>query len=227
MAFDDHAATVAYRTGRSHHGAPESPLTGETKMQSPPRLIGFTGLKGSGKDTAGEVFVQQGWKKISFAEPLKGMIRLLLAFRGYNDAATVERMMEGDRKEMTSSAFMGRSPRHAMQTLGTEWGRDLIHPDLWIDTFNRRAHRMLEAGDGVVVTDVRFPNEVDAIRKLGGRVFRVMRGENMDVATHDLYVAAQRHPSEALVKDLAVTGDILNNFPTARDFQVHIHDRFF
>lgn len=218
MAFDAHASMVGHRTGRAHHAPHRTDINGETKMQNQNRLIGFTGLKGSGKDTAGQVFVDHGWKKISFAEPLKAMMRTLLEMRGATPK-TIYRMLEGDLKEAGSTLLLGNTARHAMQTLGTEWGRDLIDPDLWIDTFNRRAHNILAAGDGVVVTDVRFPNEVEAIRKLGGKVFRVNRG-----SAHE---SESLHPSEAMVYALDVTGDIQNELPTAIDFQVYINNRFF
>lgn len=182
------------------------------------KLVGFTGLKGSGKDTAGECFVRHGYVKMSFAEPLKAMLKTLLTFRGYTDPEVVHRILEGDRKEMTSSAFMGKSPRHAMQTLGTEYGRNCIHEDLWIDTFKRRVQGS-EAP--IVVTDVRFPNEVEAIKSLGGVVFRVNR-PLLDGRTY-----SDLHPSETQIGELDVYEDIENNFPTALDFQRWVEERFF
>jgi len=185
-----------------------------------PRLIGFTGLAGSGKDTAGQVFVDHAWQKFSFAEPLKAMLRTLLEFRLDGSKGTYPaQYTDGDRKEHVTDLLMGKTARHAMQTLGTEWGRDLIHPDLWIDTFKRRASRAMRDGTGIVVTDVRFPNEVEAIKSLGGKVFRVVRDPGP--------VVSGMHSSEALVTMLSVDAEIFNDFPTARDFQVHIEKRFF
>lgn len=186
----------------------------EDKVQTQPRLIGFTGLKGSGKDTAGQVFTDHGWHKLSFAQPLKLMLRDLMRLRGCTDP---ERYTDGDRKEFATPYLMGKTARHAMQTLGTEWGRNLIDDALWIDTFERVALRAIVEGHGVVVTDVRFPNEVEAIKRLGGRVFRVNRGKP----------APDLHPSEAQVLSLDVTDEVYNNYDTARDFQVHIESRFF
>lgn len=187
-------------------------------MSTQPRLVGFTGLKGSGKDTAGSVFVDHGWELMKFADPLKAMLRTLLEMRGCGDT---NRYIEGDRKESATPYFMGKTARHAMQTLGTEWGRNLIDDALWIDTLERRAARAFASGQGVVVTDVRFPNEVAAIKRLGGRVFRVMRAHQGGPVKADL------HDSEDQVLRLPVDGEILNDFPTARDFQVHIESRFF
>ena len=65
----------------------------------------------------------------------------------------------------------GATPRHAMQTLGTEWGRQLLHPDLWIILWRSRAR----STPLVVVDDVRFPNEVAAVRAEGGTIWRINR----------------------------------------------------
>ena len=180
-----------------------------------PRLIGFCGLKGSGKDTAAGPFLHAGWQKVAFAQTLKDMVHVLLRARGCHDP---ERYTDGDRKEFATPYLMNRTARHVMQTLGTEFGRDQVHPDLWIDTWRIKVSDLLEAGEGVVVTDIRFQNEADAIKKLGGRVFRVVRPR---LTNGDL------HASETGVANIDATAELLNNFPTARDFQVHIHDRFF
>lgn len=66
-----------------------------------------------------------------------------------------------------------------MQTLGTEWGRDLIHPSLWTRAW------MARAGSGLVVTDdCRFENEAEAVRRLGGHIIRVVRPGTDNWTTH-------------------------------------------
>lgn len=186
-------------------------------------LTAFTGLKGSGKDTAGAVFTKRNYQKVSFAQPLKKMLRELLIMRGVPNDETDD-YLEGFRKEQPTHFLMGKSPRHAMQTIGTEWGRGMIADDLWIDTFERRCFG-IRKHYGVVVTDVRFPNEVEAIKKLGGVVFRVNRDSQLEafLATPP----ASRHPSEAEVMALDVTDEIQNNFATANEFQSYIAKRFF
>jgi hypothetical protein len=176
-------------------------------------LIGFTGLKGSGKDTAGEVFRQRGFKRISFAEPLKAMLTVLLERRG---CPSPYEFTDGLLKEDPTEYLMGVSPRRAMQTLGTEWGRQLIGADLWIDTFKRRSAKMMKEGQAIVVTDVRFPNEVEAIQDLGGQVFRVVRPGTVETG----------HPSESEVKGLCVNGEILNDATSAKHFQFLVYSRF-
>jgi hypothetical protein len=133
-------------------------------------LIGVSGLAGSGKSEVSAVLTSEfGFGRVKFADPLKNMIRTLLRGAGHIDE-DVERMVEGDLKEVEIPE-LGVSPRLLMVTLGTEWGRDAVRPDLWIRLWKAAA----EMHERVVVDDVRFPNEVDAIRELGGVIWRVER----------------------------------------------------
>ena len=92
-------------------------------------VIGITGHKGSGKDTAAEAVAAQGFTHVKLADALKAMLRKLLACQGA-DAEMIRRMIDGDLKEAPTPLLEGRTPRQAMQTLGTEWGRDRIGRDL-------------------------------------------------------------------------------------------------
>lgn len=126
------------------------------------RLIAFTGPAGSGKSTAAlHLVAVHGFTRVHFAEPLKRMLAAL----GVTPAE-----LDGDRKETPCSLLCGRTPRWAMQSLGTEWGRELIGPDLW----TRAWRAALPPGD-IVVDDCRFPNEVDAIWAEDGTIVRVER----------------------------------------------------
>jgi hypothetical protein len=136
-------------------------------------VIGLVGLKQSGKSTVANYLVQRHrFARGKFAGALKHMMRAFLLYRGVGEAQ-IERMVEGDLKEVPTPFLNGRTPRHAMQTLGTEWGRDCIHPDLWIDTETEHLGRDLTSR--VLFEDVRFSNEVTAIRRLGGRILQVVR----------------------------------------------------
>lgn len=131
-------------------------------------LLGITGKAGSGKSTAAQVLLDAGWTRIKFADPLKDMIRAI----GLDD-----RHIEGHLKEVPCELLRGKTPRHAMQTLGTEWGRECIAHDFWIAIAKRRIALAMAAGLNVVVDDVRFENEADVIRELGGMVLGLERGD--------------------------------------------------
>jgi hypothetical protein len=86
----------------------------------------------------------------------------------------IDRKVDGDLKRAPCPFLGWRTPTLAQQTLGTEWGRELIAPDLWLAAWNREARRRLAEGEPAIVNDsVRFENEAAAIRALGGRVIRL------------------------------------------------------
>lgn len=140
-------------------------------------LIGLTGLAGSGKSEIANVLINEmGFTRVKFADPLKNMVRGMLADMGYC-RDDVERMIEGDLKEALIPE-LNVTPRHIMVTLGTEWGRNLIQRDLWARLWSAKVEALLTGGgmrSRVVVDDVRFPNEVNALRYHGGKLWRIER----------------------------------------------------
>lgn len=135
-------------------------------------VIAFTGRAGSGKSTAAKVLVDQGWTLVKFASPLKAMLRAYYTEIGF-DPATIDRKIEGDLKEKRCFSLGGKTPRYAMQTLGTEWGRGKLGPHMWVDAWDTRAVDVLEGGGRVVCDDCRFSNEAAVVRRLGGKVVRI------------------------------------------------------
>lgn len=135
-------------------------------------IVGLTGLAGSGKSEAALRLVSRhGFTRTRFAGPFKAMMHALLSGAGV-DHDTARRMIDGDLKEVPSPALSGCSPRHAMQTLGTEWGRMCLSPSFWVDVWRHAAAGI----DGpIVVDDVRFANEAAAIRDMGGVIVKVAR----------------------------------------------------
>jgi hypothetical protein len=130
-------------------------------------IIGLTGYAGSGKSTAAKILVERhGFTLVKFAGPLKQMMRCL----GLGD-----REIEGDLKETPHDVLCGKTPRYAMQTIGTEWGRDLIGTELWVNVAMEAAWRVRGAGAEVVIDDCRFLNEAKAVQTEGGIIVEVMR----------------------------------------------------
>lgn len=140
-------------------------------------IIGLTGLAGSGKSEVARVLTTKyQHKRHKFADPLKSMVRTLLYGAGFN-LVEVERMIEGDLKE-TEIEGLGVTPRHLMITLGTEWGRNCVREDLWVTLWGMG----IDSGK-IVADDVRFPNEVDAIRARGGEIWKIVR-PGVQAGTH-------------------------------------------
>jgi hypothetical protein len=168
-------------------------------VPTPRRIVGFTGLAGSGKSTAATHLIEKhGYTRGKFAGALKEMCRALLRYRGVGPLV-IERMIEGDLKELPTPYLNGKSPRHAMQTLGTEWGRVCIADTLWIDTeMDSKAH-----APALVFDDVRYPNEAEAIIAAGGTVVRIDRP--------DAGASTPGHSSETGVASLPVSLVLRNN----------------
>ena len=137
------------------------------------RLIAFTGAAGAGKSTAADALVEEGWVRVKFADPLKNMMRAFYKSCGLEDSAYIEARIEGAMKEEPDPFLKGRTPRHAMQTLGTEWGRDCVHRNLWVEAWSQKVMNMFDRELDVVVDDCRFENEALAVRALGGHIVEI------------------------------------------------------
>lgn len=141
----------------------------------PTLVIGLTGKAGSGKSTVAQIIAQQFYASpihfAPFAAPLKRMIRTL--YEGQS-ASFVEEKMVGGLKEDPCAFLNGHSPRHAMQTLGTEWGRHCMGSNFWVNLWLGRLPE--DRKDLVIIADdLRFENEAKTIRDLGGTVIEVVR----------------------------------------------------
>lgn len=159
-------------------------------------LIGLTGNMGAGKSTVADYLVEKkGFVKISFATPLKGMLRAL---------GLSEEHIHGNLKEAPCELLGGKTPRYAMQTLGTEWGRQLIHPDIWLNAWQKRVKGL---GAPVVADDCRFLNEAKLIRQMGGKVWRVFRGQPEYV----------EHASEVEMRSIVPDKDVYNFYEDVRE----------
>ena len=125
------------------------------------RLIGIAGPARAGKDTLASYLLDNlsdDWSRSSFADPIKKMLEVI----GVD--------CSDDAKAVIDDSY-GATPRHMMQTLGTEWGRHMIDGDIWVKAFAR-----LNAGKCVIVPDVRFENEAELVREHGVLIHLTGRG---------------------------------------------------
>jgi dephospho-CoA kinase len=142
-------------------------------------LIALTGYKGSGKDVCADYLVANyGFVKMSFAEPLKEVLKVLFMF---DDEQLYGSQIQ---KEEPDLRWFGCSARTSMQFIGTEVLRDSLEkimPGIGSDYFVKRLGIWFEAEIAknpnikVVVSDLRFLNEDKYIKKMAGMVIRINR----------------------------------------------------
>lgn len=171
-----------------------------------PHVIAFTGLAGSGKDTSGEaLMVSPMFVRESFADPIRKMLEAIGV-----PVAEIYREFGGARKNEPLPKFGNKSLRYLMQTLGTEWGRDLVSDSLWLDLTTERIKENTNNGLFTVITDLRFENEAQAVKKLGGVIVKIQKvcSSVTETENHDFY----SHSSESGIPDNLIDATISNFF---------------
>ena len=134
-----------------------------------PLLIGLHGKAGSGKDALGRLLRSQLDKslRMAFADPVKSAAAVIFDVK--HDVAHSPEFKEW------YSSYWGLTGRQMLQLLGTEAIRGTFGQDFWVKRWRLEAESFLNAGYPVIVTDVRFENEADAIREMGGTIVHVIR----------------------------------------------------
>lgn len=160
-------------------------------------IIGLSGKKQVGKSTLANTLIGHGYIEYSFAHPIKLALSAMLnkPYSWFDNQET---------KELPMDAFGGVTARHMMQTLGTEWGRHMIHPDLWLMV----AAQHLTPNHDWVISDIRFENEAQMVRNMGGVIIHIER---------DIKTTQDEHISELGVS--AKLGDFhfVNGFDGSAD----------
>ena len=157
-------------------------------------IIGFLGFIGSGKDTAADYLVNfHGFRRDSFASTLKDAVACVFGWdRTLLEGRTKESREWREQPDEWWSQRLGKpiTPRYILQYWGTEVCRNGFHNDIWIASLENKIRKTV---DNVVITDVRFPNEIAAIKNAGGKVFRVKRGP--DPEWYDDAIAHNQGPT--------------------------------
>jgi hypothetical protein len=168
------------------------------------RVVGLCGVAGSGKSVAADELERMGFKRVRFSAALKDMLRAFYRSCGL-DESEIERRIEGDLKEVADPLLGGKTPRYAMQTLGKEWGRDLIWDELWSRAWRSRAEKELEAGHRIVAEDVRFATEDAEIHRLDGKIVEIVGRHKPEVApTHASELFTGVHPDMQARNDTTI-----------------------
>jgi hypothetical protein len=161
-------------------------------------IIGICGFIGSGKDTVADYLVNfHEFRRESFASTLKDSVAAVFGWD--------RTMLEGRTKEAREwreqvdpwwaerLAMPTLTPRWVLQYWGTEVCRKGFHDDIWIASLE---NKLRNSKDHVVISDCRFPNEIQSIRAAGGIIVWVQRGELPD--WYDLAVDANQGKNIAI-----------------------------
>ena len=131
------------------------------------RIIGLAGRAGAGKDSVANILATDGTtSRVAFADPLRDG---LIAMFGLSLGLDRHALTDPARKERLFPE-LETTPRRLMQTLGTDWARKMIHPDVWVRVMDRRIKHHAMISRTLVITDVRFQNEAEWIYRKGGEV---------------------------------------------------------
>ncbi len=169
-------------------------------------VIGIAGKARTGKDTTAK-FIQahNGGYIYSFADPIREM---LIPF-----GIDMRDPFWQDHKE-TVIPVLNASPRRLMQTLGTEWGRELINPNIW----TLMAHqKLLHDGYGMIIPDVRFDNEAKFIRKINGVVIHLHRPDAVTVEAHASEAGVTMLPEDYLIVNDGTLEDLQHSVRSLLD----------
>lgn len=154
-------------------------------------IIGITGHARHGKDSIADVLVRRcSFRKDALAEPMKAVMRIV--FPTWTDEH-----LYGKLKDIVDPVY-GVSPRHALQSFGTQWAQsELLKYDSFQETTGRliwvRGLLARYKGGNLAVSDVRFPHEANELRKYGAIILMVRRPG---------YPVDMRHESEQGVEEI-------------------------
>lgn len=163
-------------------------------------IIGICGLISSGKGTVADILVEKDFIKLSFADALKDGVAAMFGW----DRAALEGDTSNSRewREIPDTFWtqeMGKeiSPRLVLQLVGTECMRNGFFDGIWVSIVKQKLLQNPNAN--WVIPDTRFENEIDMIHSIGGKVWRVKRGQDPDwfnAYRENNVVPTDVHPSE-------------------------------
>ena len=152
------------------------------------KLIGLSGYARSGKDTVAALLAKDhDFKTISFAKPMRDALEALNPYVSDEKGkypAPLKTVLAQYGWEGSKASVYAKDLRRLLQNFGTEVGRNQFGEDFWVDLSMKIADRQVALGHRVVFTDVRFPNEFEAIKQRGGEVWRLIRKDAKPANSH-------------------------------------------
>lgn len=173
-------------------------------MTELPSVVALSGYAGSGKDETARILADlYGYRRIAFADKLKELVKVIDPIVGYTDAEDwrVSELIEafGD----TRAKKEWPEYRRLLQAVGVGC-RDLFGPNFWVD----QALYNIQPDELIVITDVRFPNEWQAVKDRGGVVWRIHRPGVGPVNNHISETALDDYPMNAVIENSGSLSDL-------------------
>lgn len=169
-------------------------------------IVGISGKARHGKDTAAlQLMNRHGFARMAFADALKDGAKVMFSLS--------DEQVNGALKETIDERY-GKTPRQILQWLGTDYGRQMIHPDVWIIALKAKidaikAKPLAIIPLGIVIPDVRFPNEADAVKAWGGFMWRVQRPGVEAVNAHVSETALDEYAFDWYLRNLGTVDHLL------------------
>lgn len=195
------------------------------------KIVGVCGFIGSGKDTLASILVnEKGYTRLSFADSLKDSISVTFGW----DRAMLEGNTPESRqwRETVDEWWSNRlnipnlTPRRVMQIWGTDVLRNKFHPDIWLASLENKIRT--SRCDKIVISDCRFINELETIRRLGGEIVWVKRGDDPEWLTS--YLETGKPPVNIHISEYGWTRTrfdrVIHNNDTLQVFESNIRSNF-
>jgi hypothetical protein len=173
--------------------------------------IGILGNIGSGKNTVAQYLATKGCIPTSFAGPIKDLCTSVFGWdREMLEGETDESREFREGIDLYWSKKLGIpnfTPRSALQLIGTDVMRDHFNPDIWLNSLEYRVKKLHNQNECVVISDCRFRNELELIKRMGGTTILIQRDDKPEWYN----IASQANAGDAVARH------IMN-----RDFK-HVH----
>lgn len=145
-------------------------------------ILGICGFQGAGKDTFANYLVSNhNFIKFSFAGATKDVLNVLFGWnRALLEGDTIESRKFRETEDIWWSKKLGipnLTPRKTLQLIGTDLFRKHFNSEIWIRVVEKKILTQLETdpNSNIIISDCRFPNEIQMLRNLGTRIISIQR----------------------------------------------------
>jgi len=177
------------------------------------KIIGFHGIAGAGKDTAAFAIkeLEPSTDIFAFAGPLKEACKILFNF-------TNDQLYDQIIKEEIDERWK-KSPREILQWLGTDILRENIDQDFFVMNMKQRIES--SKADYILISDVRFDNEAEFIRSLGGKIIKIERDMGKSSKNKGKTTKHSGHITEKGISPHLIDSIIQNN-ESIKEFKTNV-----